>query len=163
MPQRWGSARARIQQYYDCKIPEGTVDEKIVTIVKDAVLEYERHMYNHDFHRITYVLDSFIREINKHWVNNIKIAERDDNDALRRQIIIDCFYGIKAISTLLHPIAPAGCEMVREYLNVDERLWSWDYIFEPLDVLMSENHELKFLEPKVDFFKKLDCQFAANE
>ena len=102
------------------------------------------------------MLDSFIREINKHWVNNIKIAERDDNDALRRQIIIDCFYGIKAISTLLHPIAPAGCEMVREYLNVDERLWSWDYIFEPLDVLMSENHELKFLEPKVDFFKKLD-------
>ena len=53
--------------------------------------------------------------------------------------------------------------MVREYLNVDERLWSWDYIFEPLDVLMSENHELKFLEPKVDFFKKLDCQFNTGE
>ena len=152
-----------IQSYYDCRIPAGTVDEKIIAIARDAILEYERHMYNHDFHRITYVLDSFIREINKHWVNNIKIAEKDDNDTLRRQIIIDCFYGIKVIVTLLHPIAPAGCEMVREYLNVDERLWSWDYIFEPLSTLMNDNHELKFLEPKVDFFKKLDCQFAIND
>ena len=152
-----------IQSYYDCKIPEGTVDEKILTLAKEAVLEYERHMYNHDFHRITYVLDSFIREINKHWVNNIKIAEKEENDALRRQILIDCFYGIKVIATLLHPIAPVGCEMVREYLNVDERLWSWDYILEPLTELMDENHEFKFLEPKVDFFKKLDCQFGGNE
>ncbi len=152
-----------IQQYYNCEIPAGTVDEKILSIAKDAVLEYERHMYNHDFHRITYVLDSFIREINKHWVNNIKVAEKDNNDALRRQIIVDCFYGIKVITTLLHPIAPAGCEMVREYLNVDERIWSWDYILEPLDMFMNEEHKLKFLEPKVDFFKKLDCQFTVND
>ncbi|MBR6638371.1 MAG: class I tRNA ligase family protein, partial [Lachnospiraceae bacterium] len=152
-----------IQSYYDCKIPEGTVNEKILTLAKEAVLEYERHMYNHDFHRITYVLDSFICEINKHWVNNIKIAEKEENDALRRQILIDCFYGIKVIATLLHPIAPVGCEMVREYLNVDERLWSWDYILEPLTALMDGNHEFKFLEPKVDFFKKLDCQFGGNE
>lgn len=152
-----------IQSYYDCKIPEGTVDDKILALARDAVLEYERHMYNHDFHRITYVLDSLIREINKHWVNNIKIAEKEENDSLRQQILIDCFYGIKVISTLLHPIAPAGCEMVREYLNVDERLWSWDYILEPLSALMDDKHKFKFLEPKVDFFKKLDCQFGGNE
>lgn len=151
-----------IQTYYDCKIPEGTVDEKILQISKDAVMEYERHMYNHDFHRITYVLDSYIREINKHWVNNIKIAEKEENDELRRQIIIDCFYGIKVITTLLHPIAPKGCEMVQEYLNVDDRLFSWDYILEPLSTLMSDDTELKFLEPRVDFFKKLDCQFHTN-
>ncbi|MGN0170518.1 MAG: class I tRNA ligase family protein [Lachnospiraceae bacterium] len=150
------------QQYYEGIMPTGQVDEKIQSMCTDAILEYERYMYNHEFHRVTYVLDSLIRDVNKHWVNNIKTAEKNEDHALRRQILIDCFYGVKVITTLLHPIAPSGCEMVREYLRVDERLFSWDYIFEPLTALVGEpdHHELKFLEPKVDFFKKPACQFS---
>ncbi|MBE5900776.1 MAG: methionine--tRNA ligase [Lachnospiraceae bacterium] len=147
------------QQYYNGIMPTGQVDEKILNICKDAILEYERHMYNHEFHRVTYVLDSLIRDINKHWVNNIKVAEKNDDEAMRKQLLVDCFYGVKVITTLLHPIAPSGCEMVQEYLKVDDRLFNWDYIFEPITVLTEENHELKFLEPKVDFFKKPACQF----
>ena len=103
------------QSYYDGKLPEGCVDEKIKEMVDSAVLEYERHMYNHDFHRITYVLDSLIRDVNKHWVNNVKIAEKEENHELRTQILVDCMYGVKVITTLLHPIAPTGCVMVKEY------------------------------------------------
>ncbi|SFP95152.1 methionyl-tRNA synthetase [Lachnospiraceae bacterium XBB1006] len=147
------------QQYYDGIMPTGEVDEKILNICKDAILEYERHMYNHEFHRVTYVLDSLIRDINKHWVNNIKIAEKNEDEAMRKQLLVDCFYGVKVITTLLHPIAPTGCEMVQEYLRVDDRLFDWTYIFEPITVLTNEKHELKFLEPKVDFFKKPACQF----
>jgi methionyl-tRNA synthetase len=150
------------QQYYDGIMPTGEVDEKILTICKDAILEYERHMYNHEFHRVTYVLDSLIRDINKHWVNNIKIAEKNGDEEMRKQLLVDCFYGVKVITTLLHPIAPTGCEMVQEYLRVDDRIFNWDYIFEPITVLTEENHELKFLEPKVDFFKKPACQFEQN-
>ena len=150
------------QQYYDGIMPVGQVDEKIENLCHDAILEYERYMYNHEFHRVTYVLDSLIRDVNKHWVNNIKTAEKNEDDALRKQILIDCFYGVKVITTLLHPIAPTGCEMVQEYLKVDDRLFSWDYIFEPLTTLVEspQHHELKFLEPKVDFFKKPACQFV---
>lgn len=150
------------QQYYDGIMPVGQVDEKIKKLCHDAILEYERYMYNHEFHRVTYVLDSLIRDVNKHWVNNIKTAEKNEDESLRKQILIDCFYGVKVITTLLHPIAPAGCEMVQEYLKVDDRLFSWDYIFEPLTELVEnpQHHELKFLEPKVDFFKKPACQFV---
>ena len=62
-------------------------------------------------------------------------------------------------ATLLHPFAPNGCEKVREYLNVDKRLWSWDHIFEPLTAIMDADHTFKFLEPRVDFFEKPSWQF----
>ena len=68
-------------------------------MTEKAVLDYECYMYNHEFHRISYVLDDLIRGVNKHWVNKVKIADAD-------------------------------------------------------------SHKLKYLEPKVDFFKKHDCQLA---
>ena len=148
------------QSYYNGKLPMGTVDEKIREMVNSAALEFERHMYNHDFHRITYVLDSLIRDVNKHWVNNVKIAEKEENTELRTQILIDCLYGMKVITTLLHPIAPTGCDMVKEYLGVDDRIYDWDHIFDDLsDWVNPKEHVFKFLEPKVDFFKKPECQF----
>ena len=148
------------QSYYDGKLPQGTVDEKIRDMVNSAALEFERHMYNHDFHRITYVLDSLIRDVNKHWVNNVKIAEKEENAELRTQILVDCLYGVKVITTLLHPIAPTGCDMVKEYLGVDERIYDWNHIFDDLaDWINPDEHVFKFLEPKVDFFKKPECQF----
>ena len=42
-----------------------------------------------------------------------------------------------------------------EYLNIGEELWNWNYIFEPVAFYIGDmdNHKLKYLEPKVDFFK----------
>ncbi len=150
-----------VQTHTDGKIPKGEVSEKIKKLAEEAMLNYEKHMYNHDFHRIAYTLDEFIRELNKHWVNNIRIADKEDNDELRKQIYIDSFYAVKVCTILLHPIAPEGCEMVREYLNIDERMWNWDYILEPVEFYTGDldKHELKFLEAKVDFFKKPEWQF----
>ena len=90
----------------------------------------------------------------------MKIADNNDDTAMRKQILVDCFYAVKTIAILLHPIAPSGCEMVREYLNLDEGIWSWDNIFKTIHDLFGnvENHKVKFLEPKVDFFKKHECQ-----
>lgn len=50
-----------IQNNCDGKIPEGDVSEQIRLMAEKAVLDYERYMYNHEFHRISYVLDDFIR------------------------------------------------------------------------------------------------------
>lgn len=136
-------------------IPTEEVSEKIKASTEKAVLEYERHMYNQDFHRIAYVLDDYIREVNKHWASNSKQEE------LKKQVIADCFYACKVIAILVHPIAPEGCEMFREYLNVDEELWNWDKIFDPITSYFKDgdNHKFKFLEPKIDFFKKLEHQY----
>ncbi len=151
-----------VQTNYGGKIPKGEVDEKIKSLAEQTVMEYERHMYNHDFHRISYLLDDFIRAINKHWVNNVKIADSKGDVELRKQILVDCFYACKIMAILVHPIAPEGCEMFREYMNIGEELWNWDYILEPISFYTDDlsGHELKVLEPRVDFFKKHACQIC---
>jgi len=149
------------QQYFGSKIPVGEVSDKIKQLVADKVFEYEKHMYNHDFHRIAYVLDELIREVSKYWANQSKQADANDDEQLRKQVLVDAFYACKAIAVLVHPVAPTGCEMFREYMNLPESLWSWEHILAPLDVYVDDlaSHELKFLEPRIDFFAKLDSQF----
>lgn len=144
------------------KIPKGEAGGEIRLMAEKAVLDYERHMYNYEFHRISYILDDFIRSINRHWVNNVKAADAFGDLELRKQLIIDCFYACKVIAILVHPIAPEGCEMFREYLCLGEKLWDWNYILEPISAYVEDinSHQLKFLEPRVDFFKKHDCQFV---
>lgn len=148
------------QKYYDSYIPEGTVSQSVLDEARKVILKYERHMYNHEFHRICDLLDSYIRTSNKYYVNNIRTADNNDDDALRRQILIDSLYAVRVVATLVHPIAPTGADMVREYLGVDERIWDWNTIFEPLDYFIPniKEHKLKFLEPRVDFFKKHESQ-----
>ncbi len=151
------------QKYYDSKLLNNEISEEVRKESEEAVLTYERHMYNHEFHSLTYVLDSYIRFMNKYWVNNMRTAETTDNDTLRRQVLADSLYGVRIGILLLHPIAPTGCEKIREYLKVDEKIWNWDYAFSTLNELVTdkENHSLKFLEPKEDFFEKHSRQLEA--
>ena len=151
------------QKYYDSKLPRGDISESIRKEAENTILTYEHHMYHHEFHRVTETLDSYIRSMNKYWVNNIRIAEIKEDHELRSQILIDTLHAVRIIASLLHPIAPAGCEMVREYLNVGKELWSWDYIFDPLSKLIDKNtHRMKFLEPRVDFFQKHESQLEID-
>ena len=151
-----------IQNNCGGKIPAGEACEEIRLLAEKAVLEYERHMYNHDFHRVSYVLDDFIRQVNKHWVNNVKVADSTGDVEFRKQLIVDCFYACKVMAVLIHPIAPEGCEMFREYLNLGEELWDWNTILEPISAYVTdvEAHELKYLEPRVDFFTKHESQLV---
>lgn len=153
-----------IQNNCGGKIPAGEACEEIRLLAEKAVLEYERHMYNHDFHRVSYVLDDFIRQVNKHWVNNVKVADSTGDVEFRKQLIVDCFYACKVMAVLIHPIAPEGCEMFREYLNLGEELWDWNTILEPISAYVTdvEVHELKYLEPRVDFFKKHESQLVES-
>ena len=162
------------QKYYGGRIPTEEAAESIREMAEKAVLEYERHMYHQEFHRISYVLDDFIREVNKHWVNHIRIADSQGDDALRRQILADCFYACKVMAVLVHPIAPEGCEKFREYMEgehsmegghsmrIGEEFWDWEHILEPMSYYIGdlERHELKTLEPREDFFKKHESQFG---
>ena len=65
----------------------------------------------------------------------------------------------------MHKIAPDGCEMFREYMNMDKSLWNWDKILEPISSYVGDlsEHELKYLLPRVDFFKKHESQLMASE
>ena len=149
-----------VQKYYDGVMPLGSVSEDIMAESEKAVLEYERFMYKTEFHQVTYVLDSYIRKASKYMAKAKNEADKSDDDSARRQYLIDTFHMIKTAAVLLHPLAPRGTEMVRDYMNLDESLWSWDNIFGTLsEMLGTDSHKLKFLEPKVDFFTRHPSQF----
>ncbi len=152
------------QKYFDGKMPVGEVSADVIAESEKAILEYERYMYKFEFHQVTYVLDSYIRKASKLWAKNMGLADKNDDNELRRQTLIDIFHYIRVASVLLHPLAPVGTEMVREYLQLDEAFWSWDNIFEGMSYFCKgeSEHELKFLEPRVDFFKKHPSQFETE-
>lgn len=150
------------QKYLDGKMPVGKVDDDILAESEKAVLEYERFMYKFEFHQVTYVLDSYIRKASKYMSKAKAEADKADDSELRKKWLVNVFHMIKTAAVLLHPIAPQGTEMVREYLNIGDEMWNWDNIFDSLGdtVLKGKTaHEIKFLEPRTDFFKRHESQF----
>ena len=149
------------QKLYDGVLPAVQPEESVLAEAKKAVLEYERHMAKFAFHQCTYVLDGYIRNASKYMAKVLKAdAEADDATA---QALANLFHMIRTAAVLLHPMAPFGTEKVREYLQVDERIWSWDHIFEPLTAFIEPNHKLKFLPPRTDFFTRHESQFETAE
>lgn len=153
-----------IQKYDDSALPVGTVSEEVIKDSEDAILRYERHMYKYEFHRVIDVLDSYIRNANKQFSKNLADSEKANDEQQRNQSLVDALHMIKTISILSHPITHEGSLMVLEYLNLqdkEEQYFNWDNIFSDIYQFTDEptNHKCKFLEPKIDFFAKLDCQF----
>lgn len=138
-------------------LPDKAPEENFISDARKAVLEYERHMSKFAFHQCTYVLDSYIRNGSKYMARTLT-GEYPDREVLE-QALANLFYIIRIAGILLHPMAPFGTEKLREYLKADERIWSWDTILEPLNYFTGENHELKFLPPRTDFFTRHESQF----
>lgn len=150
------------QKYNDGKIPVREISNEILAESRKTILEFERLLYNCDFHLAMSLMDTYIRNINKYWSKNIKAAEAMNDDSLRLQILADNFHMVRTATVLMHPIAPEGTEMILEYLRLGEDFWSWDRIFQPVYAFMNDpgSHKLKFLEPRVDFFKKHPSQLV---
>ncbi len=149
------------QKELDGVMPDNAPEEQFVADAKKAVLEYERHMSKFSFHQCTYVLDSYIRNGSKYMAKALN-GEYEDKEQLR-QSLANLFYIIRITGVLLHPMAPFGTEKLRDYLQVDERIWSWDTILEPLTYFTGTSHKLKFLPPRTDFFTRHESQFAAED
>ncbi len=143
-----------IQKYGESKLPMGKVSDEVLHYAKETILKYERMMYKFEFHSIMSLMDTYIRDANKFWAKNIKEAESDDK--ARNQVITDTLHMVRTAMSLMHPIAPEGTELLREYLNLDEDIWSWEHIFETLTEFCESKgeteHPIKFLEPRFDFF-----------
>lgn len=149
------------QKEFDGILPDKLPEEKFVDDAKKAMLEYERHMSKFAFHQCTYVLDSYIRNGSKYMAKAIS-AENPDKEQLA-QALANLFYMIRITAVLLHPMAPFGTEKLREYLQVDERIWSWDTLLEPLTFFVGNGHKLKFLPPRTDFFTRHESQFESKD
>lgn len=153
------------QKYYDGKIPFGDISVEIIEESQKTILEFELLIYKCDFHLVMNLMDTYIRNINKYWVKNMREAEKSNDSDFHMQVLIDTFHMVKTATVLMHPIAPEGTEMIVEYLNLDKYFWNWDSIFEPIYSYMDnpQEHMLKLLEPRVDFFIKHPSQIKQSD
>ena len=67
---------------------------------------------------------------------------------------------VRVATVLMHPFAPTGTEMVLDYLGFDESYFDWNRIFDTnYDFFKGDEHQLKFLEQRVDFFTRHESQY----
>lgn len=127
----------------------------IIEKCNDLILEYENLMYNFKFDKVFELLNIFLKDANKEW----SAKSKSSNESDMFKLLMDTFHVIRTCMVLIHPIAPEGCEQIRSYLCIDDRVWNWKYIFKPLEYFIVENHRFKELKPKFDFFPKHPSQF----
>ena len=137
-------------------MPDCGVSDGVKKTSDKTILEYERFMSVLSFDKVFELLNIYLRDASKDWSARSKSGDTEEIERL----LADSFHVVRTAASLLHPVTPSGCELIREYLGVDGRLWSWDYIFEPLSFFVNPGHKFKFLEPRVDFFKKHPTQLG---
>ncbi len=149
------------QKHFNGIVPYGEVSKEVLINCTKTILKCEKLFLQTKFHMVSYEFDSFIRNINKYWIQN---AVESDKEKLK-QAIIDCLHMCKVAMVLLHPFAPVGTESLAKFLCADESVFSWEKIEMPIYEFVENKNEYKpcFLEPKQDFFKKHPSQFITKE
>ena len=148
-------------------IPAGAPSEDVVAEARAALDEYERLMHGVQLHASLTCADAFIRYANKYWADGIARAQNEDDAALRREVLVDSCYLLWVATLLMHPIVPAGCELICDELRFDrEAFFSWQHSFASLEELFSADereagngHAICELPPRFDFFRKHDSQY----
>jgi len=148
------------QKHTEGRIPVGEVSTEVIDRCTEAILAVERAMHARTFNKAFDAADQLMRWTNKLW--HREMGGGPDGMAPERlqQVLVDTFHLLRVSTVLVHPIAPRGCEKIREQLALGTRFWSWDHIFEPVYFFMDdpETHALKFLAPREDFFEKHPSQ-----
>ena len=136
------------------RCPENEVSQSIKESADKTILEYERLMHSQNFVKVFELLNLYAKDANKEWA----VRSKSEDPQEIKQLLADMFHVVRVCAALFHPIVPKGCEMIREYLGADEKIWSWEYIFEPLSFFVEAEKPFKFLEPRIDFFAKHPSQ-----
>lgn len=149
------------QKDFDGVVPYGEVDEDIMLECEMSTIKFEKCMMENKFHMCMYELDSFLRNINKYWTKNFV----SDDKEKEMKCIVNTLHYSKVAMVMLHSVAPKGTENLAEYLGVDNSIFDWNRVNEPIYNWFEskENHKPKFIEAKFDFFKKHPSQFNTEE
>ncbi|MCR2028987.1 class I tRNA ligase family protein [Adlercreutzia muris] len=151
---------------FDGCMPLGRVTSEVRTRAFTALVDYEERMHRVELHRVMSVCDEFIRWSNKWWADGIKAAEESGDEQARRQVLVDSFYLLRVATLLMHPVVPAGCEKICDYLSFGfDEFFSWNYDFDsneelcPAMEIDAGVHRIHELPPRFDFFRKHESQY----
>lgn len=145
-----------VQKNFEGVMPVGEVSEKTLKDSLDVILAYEQFMYSAEMHKIISLIDVYLRNANKEWAKVMNFSNGEPTKEEQKQAIIDALHIVRTAMTLIHPIAQSGTEMMSSYFGFTDEIWEWKSIFKSAyELIPIENeYKFKFLEPRVDFFKK---------
>ena len=149
------------QKDLDGVVPYAEIDEEILLECEMSALKFEKCMMENIFHMCIYELDSFLRNINKYWTKNFV----SDNIEAEKKCIANTLHYAKVAMVMLHSVAPSGTENLAKLLKVDNSIFDYNRINEPIYNWFEDknNHKPEFIEAKFDFFKKHPSQFDTQE
>ena len=149
-----------IQKHNEGHIPVGIVGESTLEMSQKSILDYEKAMYEHQFHQAFNIADDYIRVFSKFWADKFKQYTPENNPEEFLQFLVDAFHMLRVSTVLMHPIAPQGTEKILEQLQLSPDFWKWEHIFETIYFFMSDPHTHVPLEllPRTDFFRALNYE-----
>ncbi len=147
------------QRNFDGCMPLGAPAPEAHAEAVRVLRAYDELMHRVELHSVMSLMDGFIRFANKWWTDGISAAEA------WRQVLVDSFYLLRIATLLMHPVVPAGCEKICDYLSFDfADFFSWNYDFDSCEELCSAmeidkgSHRVQELPPRFDFFERHPSQ-----
>jgi methionyl-tRNA synthetase len=136
---------------------------EVVEACREATLAFERAAHGFDAHSALAIAEQLCREANKRWGDESRAGK--DDDAAYEQALANAFAALRTTTLLMHPAAPAGCELICHYLGFpEEQFFSWEHAFEGVSALAAlageapARHALIELPPRFDFFRAHESQ-----
>ena len=140
----------------------------VVEACRKAVLDYELAAYRFDAHGALGIAEDLCRDQNKRWDEASKAAKGDD--AAYEQALADAFCALRAVTLLMHPAVPGGCEKICEHMGFSaDEFFTWDHAFDgPAELAARRGesraeHALVELPPRFDFFEKHPSQIKKRK
>ncbi len=148
------------QKYTDGVAPNLPISEEAETMALDAALDFEQAMFKAEFHVGMNILDMYVREVNKYWSREMKLADGEDNTEKRLQVLADCFHMLKTAMLMVHPVAPVSTEKLAHFMHLTANAFDWANLNASLYDLLDPAFEgkLEFLPPRTDFYEKHPSQ-----
>ncbi len=139
------------------------ISEEVIEKSHRALIDFDAYMQKVELHSAFSTAETFIRYAQKYWADGAKsLSEQEEDPSIRAVLLSDCAYMTWLSALMLHGFAPCGCELIREYMNVDEeKFFNWNSDFVSLSEIFGseDKHKVATLPPRFDFFPKHESQF----
>jgi methionyl-tRNA synthetase len=110
---------------FDGKVPEGKLNEKVVTETARLLQKYFRSMERAEYSTLLFAIENYARQINSLFTQFKPHDDRFPEDQ-RRDALFTCFYVLKNIMIMLYPFVPSTMEKLRQSLNLPETVFRVD-------------------------------------
>lgn len=128
------------------KVPEGVLNEKVVTETRNLIQKYLRAMDRSEHTFLLGAIENYARQINSMFT---QFKPHDDRfpEEQRRDALYTCFYVLKNIMIMLYPFVPTTMDTLRQSLRLPEDVFKVDELGTPIAAGHEIGEKLQYFPP----------------